>query len=240
MMLFWLAVLWFRLGLWLKLGHRYVQAPSHGGSFDGRVRLVVVHSLECEPVEGLAYDLACGYIQNEGVSPHTMSDPGETVGVCDTDIIGFHIGNGNPFGTGGEVTGRATWGPDGWAQDLANKALERQAIALAQQCAARGFGPADIRWLSLVEVADGHTRGCCTHNDISTAPWGFNIGTDHWDPGPNYPYEQQMIRIRYYFGCLDYWGDNIPVHTIATENVGGGGGAEPASFKWLTNLLHWK
>jgi hypothetical protein len=214
----------------MKIGNRYVQAPSHGRNFDGRKRLVVIHSLECDAREGLAYDLARGYIQNEGVSPHTLSDPGETVGVCDTDVVGYHIGGGNPYGTGAEVTGRAGWSPAQWNEPQAKKALERQAIALAAQCHANGFAPQDVRYLSLTEVADGHTFGCCTHNDVSTAPWGFAIGTNHWDPGPGYPYRAQMTRIRYYFGCLDYWGEDVPEHDTPSEYGAGGGGAQANWF----------
>lgn len=218
-----------------KLGNRYLQAPSHGGAFDSRKRLVVIHSLECDAIEGLAWDLAGGYIQNEGVSPHTMSDPGETVGVCDTDVVGYHIGGGNPYGTGAEVTGRAAWTLAQWQAPNANKALERQAIALAQQCLANGFQPQDVRYLSLNEVADGHTKGVASHNDVSTAPWGFPIGTNHWDPGLGYPFKTQMIKIRYYYGCLDYWGDDIPDHIVPTENPGYGGGAQG---DWLDSATY--
>lgn len=222
-------------GFRLQVGNSFLQGPSHGGAYkSGNPRLVVVHSLECDANEGLAVGLNSGpgsYIWTDGVSPHTLSDPGTTRGACDTDIVGYHIGNGNPYALGAEVTGRAAWTRDQWLAANANKALERQAIALAQLAHAAGFTAADVRWLSLAEVADGHTRGVCTHNDISTAPWGFSIGTNHWDPGPGYPYEIQMTRIRYYFGCLDYWGEDVPTHTIPSDFPSQGtGGATPGTL----------
>lgn len=220
-----------------QIGNDFLQGPSHGPRFSAKPRLVVVHSLECDAKEGLAKGLNSGpgsYIWTDGVSPHTLSDPGWTRGACDSDIVGFHIGNNNGIALGAEVTGRAAWSRNDWLSANGNKALERQAIALASLALAAGFGPEDFRWLSLREVADGHTKGFCTHNDISTAPWPSRPGTDHWDPGTGYPYDVQMTRFRYYGGALDHWGQDVPAHTIETEHPGAGGGAE-REF----DLLEW-
>lgn len=225
----------------MQIGNDFLQGPSHGPKFDNRKRLVVIHSLECDAREGLAKGLNNGpgtYIWDEGVSPHTLSDPGWTRGACDTDIVGYHVANANPFALGAEVTGRASWTRAQWLLDQSNKALERQAIALAAHCHAAGFEAKDVRYLSLREVADGHTKGCCYHNDISIAPWVFKIGTDHYDPGVGYPADIQMTRIRYYFGCLDYWGEDVPTHSIPSDFPNQGGGGAQADFdilEWISN-----
>lgn len=201
------------------------QAPGHGGALTSH-RLVVAHSLECDAKDGLAYELTVPdgcYLQTAGVSPHTMSDPSETCWACDTDLVGYHVGPvGNGVSTGGEVTGRAAWTRDQWLADTPNRALQRQAQALAGQAMARGFQPADYRWLSLAEVADRHTRGFCYHYDISRAIGG----TDHWDPGSGYPADIQMTRIRWYAGVQDYWGLDAGTRP---DDIGGGGpgGAQP-------------
>lgn len=212
------------------------QAPAHGGALTNK-RLVVAHSLECEAKEGLAYELTVpdgAYLQTAGVSPHTMSDPGETCWACDTDIVGYHVGpQGNPQSTGGEVTGRAAWSRAQWLSGSANMALQRQAMALAGQAMAAGFAPGDYRWLSLAEVGDRRTRGFCYHYDISQALGG----TDHWDPGPGYPADVQMQRIRWYAGVQDHWGldpatrpDDVP------DNGNGHSGADPTHL-WIDVLL---
>lgn len=225
-----------------RIGDDFLQAPGHGGRMPGPARLTVAHSLECEAVEGLAKGLNNGpgtYLWTDGVSPHTMTDPGWTRGACDTDIVGYHIGTYNAQATGGEVTGRASWTRAQWFEPAANKALERQAKALAEQHLAKGWGPETFRWLSLREVADGHTVGFCPHNDISIAPWPNPPGTNHWDPGPFYPYDVQMIRIRYYGGALGHWGNDVPEHTIPTDHPSGTGGVEDSWFlntepyRWL-------
>lgn len=225
-----------------RVGDDFLQAPSHGGRMPAPARLTVVHTLECEAKEGLAKGLNNGagtYLWTGGVSPHTMTDPGWTRGACDTDIVGYHIGSFNAQATGAEVTGRASWTRAQWFEPQANKALERQAKALAEQHLAKGWGPETFRWLSLREVADGRTAGFCTHNDVSTAPWPRSPGTNHWDPGPGYPFDVQMVRIRYYAGVLGHWGNDVPAHTIPTSNPSGVGGVEDSwfqntqDFEWL-------
>lgn len=208
------------------------QAPAHGGALsDDQHRLVIAHSLECEAKENLAYELTVPdgcYLQTAGVSPHSMSDPGETVWACDTDLVGYHVGpKGNPISTGGEVTGRAAWTRAQWLQDAPNRALQRQAKALAQQAMDKGFAPGDYRWLSLAEVRDGKTNGFCYHYDISRALGG----TDHYDPGSGYPADIQMERIRWYAGVQDYWGTGTANRPSDVTPLPGGtsGGAETAT-----------
>lgn len=206
-----------------RIGARFVQAPAHGGRVSGP-RLIVAHSLECDAKERLAFDLATGWVQHAGVSPHTLSDPGETVGTCDTQTVGFHVGpNGNPISNGAEVTGRAAWSRDKWLAGPAARALDQQARALAEMGLAAGFAPGEYRWLSLAQVGDGRTRGFCYHYDVSRALGG----TDHWDPGPGYPADVQMSRIRWYAGVQDHWG--LDPATRPDGVLGSGmGGAEPS------------
>lgn len=211
-----------------QIGNRFVQAPKHGGPLsNSKHRLVVAHTLECEAKEGLAYGLV-NYAASAGVSPHTASDPGETVGWCDTDIIGWHCGNGNSVSTGAEVTGRAAWTRDQWLTGNAAKALERQAKAMAEQAMSKGFAIQDYRWLKLPEVADGVTQGFCYHYDISRTLGG----TTHWDPGLGYPSDVVMAKIRWYAGVQDYWGESDLWRPGDILPTGGTGGAET---DWLAN-----
>lgn len=211
------------------------QAPGHGGSLVQHL-FVVAHTLECEAKEGLAYELTVpdgSYLQGAGVSPHTMSDPGETCWACDTDLVGYHVGpKGNPLSTGGEVTGRASWSREKWLEPAPNRALQRQAKALAEQAMAKGFAPGDYRWLSIPEVASRRVRGFCYHYDISEALGG----SDHWDPGTGYPADIQMSRIRWYAGVQDYWGEDPG--TKPDDVVGSGPGGAQASW-WARWFAAW-
>ena len=73
-----------------------------------------------------------------------------TRGACDTDIRSAGTwGTRNQQSTGAEVTGRASWTRQQWLEEMSNRALDRQAKALAEQHLAKGFGPETFRWLSL-------------------------------------------------------------------------------------------
>lgn len=213
------------------------QAPSVGDLFTGTAPLgVIVHSLECDAVPGLARDLAAGYIKNEGVSPHRMTDPIETVGVCHINRVGFHVRNpGNMFLIGKEVTGRATWGADGWLTPNALNALRQDAKDMADIWREKGWNPDHMRWGSGAELQaarDAYNAGrtveprMWTHNDVSQ----FLGGTDHWDPGPNFPYAL------FYQLCHQYYGDWSGDRVGTPGNTGGSGvgGASPWSvLDWL-------
>ena len=95
---------------------------------------------------------------------------------------------------------------------------------------AKGWGPETFRWLSLREVADGRTAGFCYHNDIA---WHRGRTTRNEPLGSQvsgYPGDVQMVRIRYYAGVLGYWGNDVPTHTIPTDNPGTGGGAQAGDW----------
>jgi hypothetical protein len=204
----------------LLMANRFVQARSYGGAFrSGQPRLIVIHSLEAPPRRGLAYDLAAGWLQNAGVSPQHMTDPGETVDTLRPGIVGYHCGNGNQQSVGLEVTGYAGWSKDQWLDPTAFAAVRLDAKQGA--AVAKHYG-IPMRWLSLAQIRNGE-RGFCTHNDISLTLGG----TNHWDPGPNFPYGIFMQMVQQFAGGWDGIKDDPkPV----TPDAPGPGGADPEEF----------
>lgn len=210
------------------------QAPSVGGLFNRpNPRGAIVHSLECEARRGLARALAAGYIKNAGVSPHRMTDPGETVGVCHLDRQGFHVGGpGNQFLVGKEVTGRATWTLAQWLEAEAFEAVRQDAKDMADLWREMGWAKADMRWGSLAELRDalaGYRGGYATpprmwtHNDVSETVGG----TNHWDPGPNFPYATfQKMCHQFYDGTTGPGTTPDPGNTDPA-NPGPGGAQDP-------------
>lgn len=198
------------------MGNRYVQAPSHGGNYRaGQPTLIVIHSLEAPARRGLAYDLATGWLQNAGVSPHAITDPGETVDTCSESLVGWHCGNGNRVGIGLEVTGYAAWSFDQWTSGDAFAAVRLDAKRAAEAAKRHGI---PIRWLSLSQIRNGE-RGFCTHADIS-ATLG---GTNHTDPGRGFPYAIFMQMVQ-------QWTDGTignPTKTPNPQPDTGIGGADP-------------
>lgn len=215
-----------------KIGDRHIQAQYVGGPLNPPAVVLVAHSLECDDKEGIAVSLSTDWVNQAKVSLHSISDPGISVSGVDTDLQGRHVGSpGNSFTCGHETVGRASWPRERWLQPMANKALMRQAIAMARAGVARGFKPNDYRWLSIAEVASRRVNGCAYHYDIGKAVGG----TDHWDPGPGYPADIQMTRIRWYAGVADYWGLDPATRPEGAPGGGGVGGVDPGAF----DILEW-
>ena len=201
------------------MANRFSQAPSHGGSFrSGQPTLIVVHSLEAPARRGLAWDLANGWIKTAGVSPHSMTDPGETVDLLNLSTVGWHCGNGNQVGIGLEVTGYAAWSFDQWTTGDAFAAVRLDAKRAAEVARACGI---PLRWLSLSQIRNGE-RGFCTHADIS-ATLG---GTNHTDPGKGFPYAIFMQMVQ-------QWTDGTIGNPGTTPNPQPGtgpGGSQPKDW----------
>lgn len=199
------------------MANRFVQAPSHGGSFrSGQPTIIVIHSLEAPARRGLAWDLANGWIQNAGVSPHAMTDPGETVDLLSEGTIGWHCGNGNQVGLGFEVTGYAAWTFEQWTTGDAFAAVRLDAKRAAEAADRHGI---PHRWLSLQQIRNGES-GFCFHADISLTLGG----TTHTDPGKGFPAAIFMQMVNEWSGTGNA-GSGNPNPTPA-----GPGGAQPKEW----------
>lgn len=219
------------------IGKVKIPFPHHGpGIKGGRVLWIVAHTLECDAVAGLAVALGGGYFQDDQVSVHTVVDPSvNSVAGLDTGTQAYHAGaTANAYGDATEATGRAAWTRNDWLGNAArNRALDQQAQAMAGHAVANGFAPGEYRWLSVPEIRSKQVRGFGGHIDFSAA---FDE-SDHWDPGPGYPYDIQMTRIRWYAGVADYWGLDPGTRPDGLPPVTGGGGAEPDFdvLRWLSD-----
>jgi hypothetical protein len=168
----------------------------------------------------LAWDLANGWLKTAGVSPHTITDPSETVETCPETIVGYHCGNGNQHGIGFEVTGYAAWTLEQWTTGDAWAALRLDAKRLAESSTRLGI---PLRWLSLAQINAGQ-RGVCTHADIT-----LSIGrgsTTHTDPGRGFPFEAFMRTAIQWQGGSGGGAGNNP----NPKPEGGTGGADPADW----------
>jgi hypothetical protein len=174
---------------------------SNYGRFAYGPNIIVIHSLECDAIRGIAWSLSepGGWLDNENLAPQRMTAPSDLVRTVPDGDQGGHIGGpGNSHCAGVETSGRAAWTGDQWATPLAREALEMQARAIAGLAVVYGWGYGDLRYLSIAEIRAG-ARGICTHNDISIS--GIS-GTNHWDPGLGYPFAWVLSRIQYWFQTI--------------------------------------
>lgn len=198
-------------------GDIYVPAASIGGKYgQGSPRLIVIHDLEAPVRKGLVEELARGWLQSAGVSPHGMAGPDRYVRCVPNDRIGFHVRSpGNEVSHGIEHAGYASNTLEQWTSGEQWKALYNGARRLAEVSVELNI---PLRWLSVAQVRDGVARGVCTHADISLA-WRT---TDHSDPGKNFPYDAYMRTAQQFAGDYSTGGGTTPNR----QPDGGKGGAD--------------
>jgi hypothetical protein len=172
----------------------FLRARSYGGAFRLPARIRVIHSTEGPMSRGNARILAgpAWFGGPAGTSAHDIFDPGEGIKMVPDGNVAYHVGpNGNGFTRGSEHCGRVALTREQWLSAEGRSMLERSARYNAAAARRDGVRP---RWLSLTQLARRES-GFCTHNDIRLALGG----TTHSDPGPNFPYDWYMARVRAHY-----------------------------------------
>lgn len=115
-------------------------------------------------------------------SAHKVCDNDSTVTcVLDADTA-FGAAGANNDGLHLELVGMPDQTEAQWLDDFSRAEL-REAGMTVRGWATKFDIP--LRWLTVAQVADGTSRGLCTHADVSAAfP---KVSTGHWDPGPHFP-----------------------------------------------------
>ncbi|WP_330256270.1 DUF1906 domain-containing protein [Nocardia sp. NBC_00565] len=150
---------------------------------DNTKQLIVEHSTESES----GNTSVIGYLERTGNGSYqTMIDfDGEEVRmVSDKKQAWAAMEQGNRRGLHVCAMGRAEWARDRWQQE--GKLLERTAMRYAEW--SRLYGIPLVK-ISAADAANG-VRGIVGHIDITAA---FHE-SDHWDPGPNFPYDIVIAR----------------------------------------------
>jgi N-acetyl-anhydromuramyl-L-alanine amidase AmpD len=172
----------------------YLAAASYGPRFALPAHIRVIHSTEGPMSRGNARALAgpAWFGGPAGTSAHDIFDPGEGIRMVPDDRIAWHVGpGGNAFTRGSEHCGRVALTPEQWLSADGREMLDRSARYNAAAAHRDGVLP---RWLTLTQLAR-REAGFCTHNDVRLV---FG-GTTHTDPGPNFPYDWYMARVRDYY-----------------------------------------
>lgn len=141
--------------------------------------------------------------RTDSVSSHYYVDDREIVQSLDTDYVAHHVGSytGNMHGISYEITGLIQWSRSRW---LSSVAWDLLATQIRRDCAEHGITP---RLLTVAEIRAGKT-GIITHNQARLA-WG---GTDHTDPGPNFPMDHLLALLTKEdrVSAKELWGYRIP------------------------------
>lgn len=168
--------------------------PSqHSSPSSGTPTLIVLHSMECPMEAGRARSVAqwFGGADSPQASAHYLVDPATTICGVRPPNIAWHVGNANWYSGGPSIgieqTGYAAFSTEEWTSPLGLAQLDRVVDLVTSLCDRYGIPKT---WLGPNELQAGQ-HGISTHG-IATAA---GIGTDHTDPGPNWPVNVFMQKL---------------------------------------------
>lgn len=126
--------------------------------------------------------------RTDSVSSHYYVDPDSLIQSLNTDHRAWHAGSteGNDRGIAYEITGTNGKSRTWW---LGNVAWAKLAQQIAVDCREWGIVP---QTLTVAQIQAGVATGVITHDQMRLA-WG---GTDHTDPGPNFPMDHLIALVR--------------------------------------------
>jgi N-acetylmuramoyl-L-alanine amidase-like protein len=147
------------------------------------IRLFVFHDMEA-PEKGTTAESVANYFHttDRRASAHYCCDSNSMV-QCVRDVdTAWGAAGANDDGLHFEQAGYANQTPAGWLDPYGLSMFTTMAPVIRQKAQQYDI---PMTWLNVKQVADGKTRGFCTHADVSAAfP---KVSTGHTDPGPNYP-----------------------------------------------------
>jgi len=166
-----------------------IASPHFTRAPDRRVTTVVIHTMEIPERVDAARRCAAWFASAVSeVSAHYCVDAREIVRCVDEADIAWHARGGNASSIGVELAGHAGQSADEWADETSEAILERAAVLVGDVCRRHGIPVRRIRASGLVRGVSGITG----HADVSAA---FRR-TDHWDPGPAFPWPAFLRRVR--------------------------------------------
>lgn len=169
----------------------FIQARHFRPGRKEPVRVVVIHTAEIgESLQGAEALMNVCAVNERVASWHYAVDQDSVTQSVKEEDTAFHAPGLSHCSVGIEHAGRARQTDDEWADLFSTAMLERSAELVAGICFRHGIPCVRI---GADEVRDGYA-GVCGHVDVSKA-FGKS---DHWDPGPNFPWAHYMERVMHY------------------------------------------
>jgi N-acetyl-anhydromuramyl-L-alanine amidase AmpD len=192
------------------------------------VRLVVIHTAECDETNRAAENLAAwvaGPDAPEASWHYAVDADSITQSVLERDVAG-HAPGVNGVSIGVEHAGRAKQLAGDWQDAYSRTLLARSAVLVAGICD-RWRIP--VRQLTASEVLVG-AAGICGHHDVNQA----YKKSKHWDPGPAFPWGVYLQIVRNQLALLEEKGGR---QAVPAESLGiGAKGANVARWQRVVGV----
>jgi N-acetyl-anhydromuramyl-L-alanine amidase AmpD len=172
------------------VAYRFVESPNKTVTNRGRtIDVVVIHTMEIAERPDAAAVCARWFASEASqVSAHYCVDAATVIQCVREKDVAWHARGGNAHSVGVELAGFARQTTKGWGDPYSTAVLARAARLVADICR-RHHVP--VRWLAPDDLLAGR-RGLTGHADVSAA----YRRSDHWDPGPGFPVESFLDRVR--------------------------------------------
>lgn len=169
--------------------YRFVESPNKTETSGRTFDIVVMHTMEIAERPDAALICARWFASPVSkVSAHYCVDARRVISCVREKDIAWHARGGNTDSIGVELAGYAHQTEREWGDDYSSAVLTRAATLVADVCRRRRI---PVRWLVAGDLVAGR-RGITGHSEVSAA-YGRS---DHWDPGPGFPVEGFLDRVR--------------------------------------------
>jgi N-acetyl-anhydromuramyl-L-alanine amidase AmpD len=164
----------------------YIGPPASFSSSTYAKRYIAIHNTSNDATA--VAEATYARRRTDSISSHYYCDVTRVVQSLDTKFGAFHAGSatGNRHAVSYEITGVNSWTRQQWLNNVNWALLCRQ---IARDC--RGFNIL-AQPLTIAQMRAGTPSGIVTHKQMGEA-WG---GTDHTDPGPNFPMDHLLAGVR--------------------------------------------
>lgn len=178
-----------------------------------KVRLIVIHTMEAQERLQTAENVA-KYFKTVDASSHGCFDSDSHVRVVENEDTAWTAPGVNSESINYELAGFAKQTAEDWADTYSINMLEIVAFVAARDALEFDI---PIRKLTLDQLRNG-SKGFVAHDDVSKV---YKQST-HWDPGPNFPWNYFLGRVRAYQAAVkgEEANDVPPKKTSAYNNYG--------------------
>ena len=171
------------------MAYPFVESPNMTRASGRAIEVVVMHTMEIAERPDAAKICARWFESPvSNVSAHYCVDAGSVVQCVREKNVAWHARGGNTNSIGVELAGYAHQTTRDWEDDYSSAVLARAASVVADVCRRRRI---PVRWLVAGDLVAGR-HGITSHAEVSLA----YRKSDHWDPGPGFPIEAFLGRVR--------------------------------------------
>ncbi len=164
-------------------------SPSKWDGHSGPVTFIGIHTMEA-PEMGTTAEAVANYFMNQArqASAHWCVDNNSRVRCVRDSDSAWAMPPVNGTSLNIELAGYARQTREQWADAYSQAMLGNAAVCVAEWSLKFGI---PVRRLGSVQIAN-RNKGLVGHNDINNV---FHQ-SDHWDPGPNFPWSTFLITCR--------------------------------------------